>query len=474
VSARESVRFATRGVLSNKLRSLLTMSGILIGVAAVIILIAAGNGASSAIKSSISALGSNTLTVTSASTAGGRRAGGGAGGRAAGGLGGGFGGAFGGGAARPGGAGAAGGARPGGGGAGGGAGGGGAGGGAALGGGAGTVDNGTEIRSPALTMDDAQALMDPVQDPDIVSVAPVVNAPSVTATCAGASHTVATFNGTTPSYLVNDNDTVALGVPFTQSDYDQRRRVALVGLTVATSLVGGDGTAIVGQAVQFNGIAYDVVGLLASKGSTGPQDQDDRVIAPLTAVQDTLTGYGNLSSISVKAASADVVDAATAEVTQVLADRHDVSANDPDFSIFNPSSILSAVTAATGTFTMLLGAVAAISLLVGGIGVMNIMLVTVTERTREIGIRKAIGAQRGDIVGQFLLEAVLLSMFGGLLGVAIGVVVGSLKFGTFQMVVAPYSVLLAFLVSVAIGLFFGIYPANRAASLRPIDALRYE
>jgi putative ABC transport system permease protein len=459
VSAKESVRFAARGVLSNKLRSLLTMSGILIGVAAVIILIAAGNGASSAIKSSISALGSNTLTVTSASTAGGGRRTGGGAPRGGAGLGGGFGGAFGGGGARPGGAAAGGGARPGGG---------------AGGAGAGTVDNGTEIRSPALTMDDAQALLDPVQAPDVVSVAPVVNAPSVTATYAGASHAVGTFNGTTPSYLVNDNDTVAVGVPFTQSDYDQRRRVALVGLTVATSLVGGDGTAIVGQAVQFNGIDYDVVGLLTSKGSTGPQDQDDRVIAPLTAVQDTLTGYGNLSSISVKAASADAVDAATSEVTQILADRHDVSANDPDFSIFNPSSILAAVTASTATFTTLLGAVAAISLLVGGIGVMNIMLVTVTERTREIGIRKAIGAQRGDIVGQFLLEAVLLSMFGGLLGVAIGVVVGSLRFGTFQMVVAPYSVLLAFLVSVAIGLFFGIYPANRAASLRPIDALRYE
>jgi len=302
----------------------------------------------------------------------------------------------------------------------------------------------------------------------------VVNAPTVAATYAGASHTVGTFNGTTPSYLVNDNDTVAAGAPFTQSDYDEHSRVALVGLTVATSLVGGDGTAIVGQTVQFNGIDYTVVGLLTSKGSTGPQDQDDRVIAPLTAVQDTLTGYGNLSSISVKAASADAVDAATSEVTEVLADRHDVNPDDPDFSIFNPSSILSAVTAATGTFTMLLGAVAAISLLVGGIGVMNIMLVTVTERTREIGIRKAIGAQRGDIVGQFLLEAVLLSMFGGLLGVAIGVVVGSLKIGTFQLVVAPYSVAVAFAVSVAIGLFFGIYPANRAAALRPIDALRYE
>ena len=177
-----------------------------------------------------------------------------------------------------------------------------------------------------------------------------------------------------------------------------------------------------------------------------------------------------------KAASADAVDAAHdrghgRSSPPVTTSRP----TDPDFSIFNPSSILDAVTAATGTFTMLLGAVAAISLLVGGIGVMNIMLVTVTERTREIGIRKAIGAQRGDIVGQFLLEAVLLSMFGGLVGVVIGVVGRQpRRSARSSWWWRPYSVVLAFVVSVAIGLFFGIYPANRAASLRPIDALRYE
>jgi len=168
------------------------------------------------------------------------------------------------------------------------------------------------------------------------------------------------------------------------------------------------------------------------------------------------------------------VDAVSSQVTSILAARHDVTAATPDFSIFNPSSIQSAVLATTSTFTLLLGAVAGISLLVGGIGVMNIMLVTVTERTREIGIRKAVGAQRADIVGQFLLEAVLLAVLGGIVGVVLGVGVGQLRFGTFQLVVAPYSVVLAFVVSVAIGLFFGIYPANRAASLRPIDALRYE
>ena len=192
-----------------------------------------------------------------------------------------------------------------------------------------------------------------------------------------------------------------------------------------------------------------MVGLLTSKGSTGPQDQDDRVIAPLTAVQDTLTGYGNLSSISVKAAGRGRGGRARPRSRSVLADRHDVTPDDPDFSIFNPSSILAAVTAATGTFTMLLGAVAAISLLVGGIGVMNIMLVTVTERTREIGIRKAIGAQRGDIVGQFLLEAVLLSLSAGCVGVGIGVVGRQLQVRRVQLVVAPYSVVVAFVVSVA-------------------------
>ena len=447
MNIRESARFAVRGVLANKLRSLLTMSGIIIGVAAVIILVAAGTGASATVQKSISSLGSNTLTITPVSTGAGGRTGGGRGG------GGGFGGGGFGGGARAG----AGGAAPG---------------GAATG--TGTVDNGTRTRTPQLTLDDAEALVDPTLAPDVVSVAPVVSASSVTATDNGASHTVATFTGTSPSYLVNDNDTVATGAAFTDTDYTSRNRVALLGTTVATALVGGDGSAVVGQTVQFNGVAFQVVGLLGAKGSSGPQDQDDRVVAPLTSVQDTLTGYGNVSSISVKATSAGTVDAAQAEVTTILADRHHVTAADPDFSIFNPSSILAAVTSTTSTFTLLLGAVAAISLVVGGIGVMNIMLVTVTERTREIGIRKAIGAQRADIVGQFLLEAVLLSMCGGLIGVVIGVTVGQLSVGGFQLIVAPYSVVLAFGVSVAIGLFFGAFPANRAASLRPIDALRYE
>jgi len=430
----ESSRFAVRGVAANKMRSALTTLGILIGVAAVIILVAVGTGSSQSVQDSISRLGSNTLTVSANQ--------GGTGGRTRGGGGGG-GGFFGGGGGGP----AA--AAP-------------------------TADTGTKTRVAQLTLDDARALFDATAAPDVVSVAPVVSAQSVTATYNGASHAVATFTGTSASYLANDDDTVASGSSITDSDYTSHRRVALVGVTVATDLAGGDGTAILGKTVQFNGIAYDVLGILTSKGSTGPQNQDDRVIAPLTAVQDTLTGYGALSSISVKASSAATVTTAQSEVSDILNARHKVTTATADYTVSSASSILSAVTASSSTFTVLLGAVAAISLLVGGIGVMNIMLVTVTERTREIGIRKAIGAQRGDIIGQFLIEAILLSLFGAVVGVAVGLIGSQFTIVGVTPVVAPYSVVLAFGVALATGLFFGLYPANRAASLRPIDALRYE
>ena len=421
----ESTRFAVQGVTANKLRSALTTLGILIGVAAVIILVAVGTGSSQAVQDSISRLGSNTLTVSSNSTAGGGRGGGG------------FAALFG-------------------------------------GGGATGTTTGTKTRGSALTMDDAKALTDKTAAPDILGVAPVVSAQSVTATYTGASHTVGTFTGSTPAYLLIDNDTVATGSTFTDADYNAHRRVALVGTTVAKDLAGGDGTSIVGKTVAFNGKQFTVVGILTSKGSTGPQDSDDRVIAPATAVQDTLAGYGSLSSISVKATSAATTTAAQDEVQQILDGRHHVTSSDRDYSVFSASSLLSAATSSSQTFTVLLGAVAAISLLVGGIGVMNIMLVTVTERTREIGIRKAIGAGRGDIIGQFLLEAVMLSLFGAIVGVAVGLIGAQFTIVGIQPVVAPYSVVLAVGVALLTGLFFGLYPANRAATLRPIDALRYE
>jgi putative ABC transport system permease protein len=445
VSFGQIARFAVLGVTANKLRSALTTLGILIGVAAVIILVAVGTGSGTAVQDSINRLGSNTLTVNPSQGGTGGR-----GGRFAALLGGGRAIGAAGGRGAVAGAGGAGGNRN------------------------AAVDTGTRTRIAELTLDDAAALTDRRQAPDVVSVAPEVSAQSVAATYAGASHTVNTFVGTTPSYLINDNDSVQAGTAFTDADYTAHRRVALLGVTVASDLIGGDGLAIVGRQVQFNGASFTVLGVLAEKGSTGPVDADDRVIAPLTAVQDTLTGYGRLNSISVKAASANAVPAATAEVEEILNARHRVSSATADYTIFSASSILSAVSSSQKTFTVLLGAVAAISLLVGGIGVMNIMLVTVTERTREIGIRKAVGARRRDIVGQFLLEAVLLSMFGGLMGVLVGILGSRFEIVGVQPVVAPYSVALAFGVAVAVGLFFGLYPANRAAALHPIDALRHE
>jgi len=434
VNVREVLRFAWQGVTSNKPRSALTTLGILIGVAAVIILVAVGTGSSKSVQDSISALGSNTLTISASSTAAGGRGGAGGGG------GGGFGGLpnpFGGDEES-------------------------------------TSQNATQTRNPELTMADAEAIAESDEAPDVLGVAPVVSASSVTATYEGASHSVSTFTGTTPAYLLIDNTSVSAGRSFTDADYTNHARVALLGQSVAEDLVGDDVAELVGTSVSFNGLRFEVVGILESKGSTGPQDQDDRVIAPATSVQDTLSGYGALGSISVKATSADTVDGATAQVQAILDARHGVTATDRDYSVSSASSILDAATSSNETFTVLLGAVAAISLLVGGIGVMNIMLVTVTERTREIGIRKAIGARRGDIVGQFLAEAVLLSLFGGIVGVVVGLVGSRFEIVGVQPVVAPYSVVLAFGVSILIGLGFGLYPANRAAALRPIDALRYE
>ena len=423
----ESARFAIEGVTANKMRSALTTLGILIGVAAVIVLVAVGTGSSASVEASINRLGSNVLNVSSTSTAGGGRAG--AGGFP------GFG---------------------------------------AFGQAGGGTTTGTKTRSRQLTMEDARALTDTTRAPDVLGVAPIVAAQSVTAAYDGASHTVGTFTGTTAAYLGIDNDTVTSGTSFSDADYEAHRRVALVGPTVAKDLAGGDGSSIVGKTVTFNGVQYTVLGILGTKGSTGPQDGDDRVIAPASVVQDTLAGYGSLSSISVKAASATSVSAAQAEVQSILDGRHGVTSADRDYSVFSASSILSAATSSSETLTILLGVVAAISLVVGGIGVMNIMLVSVTERTREIGIRKAIGAGRGDIVSQFLLEAAMLSLFGGLIGVAVGVAVAQFSILGVKPVIEPYSVALAFGVAIATGLVFGIYPANRAASLRPIEALRYD
>jgi putative ABC transport system permease protein len=315
---------------------------------------------------------------------------------------------------------------------------------------------------------------DATSDPDVADIAPVVTASSVTAGYTGVTHTVGSFIGSTPSYLEINNDTVQYGNSFTDNDYTTRADVAVIGTTVADDLFGTPSSAV-GQTVQFNGKNFTVTGVLATKGSSGFTDQDDLVVAPLTSVQDEFTGVGqSLSSIVVQAKSSGDVTKAQNEIYAVLDSRHDVTATSRDYTVQNQAAILSTATSTTQTLTVLLGAVAAISLLVGGIGVMNIMLVTVTERTREIGIRKAIGAGRGDIVFQFIAEAVLLTVFGAVMGVIVGLIGSQFTIVGVVPVITTWSVLLAFGVAVAIGLFFGIYPANRAASLRPIDALRYE
>lgn len=256
----ESARFAWRGVMANKPRSALTTLGVMIGVASVIILVAVGTGSSQSIQDSISSLGSNTLTVSSTTSGTGGRGGGGGGGGFGGGGGGGFPG-FGGGSSDS------------------------------------TTDTGTKTRASGLSLADAQALTDAELAPDVLGVAPVVTASSVTATYSGASHSVGTTTGSSPAYLLINNDTVGKGRSFTDSEYNERARVVVVGTTVAEELAGGDGSGLLDQVIQLNGSSFTVVGILEEKGSTGPQDSDDRVIAPLTAVQDVLAGYGSLSSI---------------------------------------------------------------------------------------------------------------------------------------------------------------------------------
>ncbi|MBB5780064.1 ABC transporter permease [Nonomuraea jabiensis] len=412
----EILRFALRGLLANKMRSSLTTLGILIGVAAVIMLVAVGEGSSQSIQRNIQRLGANTLTISPQFSGGG----GGGGMRAPG----------------------------------------------------GGANTGPRTQARQLSLADAKALTDKTLAPSVRSVSPVVTASSSTATYGAASHAISQFVGTYPSYFEAVNKPVTKGTYFFNDDVLAARKVLVLGQTVVEELFGTVDP--IGKQVSVSGVPFTVVGVLKETGSTGMQDADDVAIAPLPAVQQSLSGFGSLNSIVVQASGAETTTAAQAEVTAVLNQRHGVKNDNADYRILNQATLQETVSAATGTFTVLLGAVAAISLLVGGIGITNIMLVTVTERTREIGIRKAIGAPRSAILGQFLLEATMLSLVGGLSGVLVAFIGTRFTVAGIEPVLVPSSVALALGVSVGIGLFFGSYPANRAAKLRPIQALRHE
>jgi putative ABC transport system permease protein len=400
----ESIRIAIGGLLANRLRSALTILGMLIGVASVIVLIAVGNGSAQAVQSRIEALGTNVLLVLRIPGLGGARS------------------------------------------------------------------NASQLQP--LTTQDAAALQDQNTAPDVLSSSPVVNA-SPTIAYNGNSYSPGQFIGTTPSYGAARKYSAQTGSFLTSDDVSSHRRVVVLGPTVVQNVFGGANP--IGQTIQVNGVNFQVIGVTAPKGTNGAQDQDDIAIAPITAVEDSLTGFGPINQIVVQARSQGALTPASNEVTSILDSRHQIT--DPtnaDFRVLNQGSLLQTSSQTSNVFTTLLGEVAAISLLVGGIGVMNIMLVTVTERTREIGIRKAIGARKTDILVQFLVEAVLVSMMGGLSGVVVGVLTSQFTIAGVQPVIAPYSIFLALGAAIAAGLFFGTYPASRAASLRPIDALRYE
>jgi len=293
---------------------------------------------------------------------------------------------------------------------------------------------------------------------------------------AGKNNTNTSIIGTLPEYLRIRSLTLQSGSFITDRHISGLNKVAVLGPTTATDLFDENANPI-SQTIRIEGQAFTVIGVTTAKGGSGFNSQDDIIYIPLTTAQKLLFGVNYVSSISVSAKNESVMTLAEEEITQLLLTRHKIkNANDADFRIFSQEDILSTATSVTGTFTTLLSGIAAISLVVGGIGIMNIMLVTVTERTREIGLRKALGARRRTITTQFLTEAVMITFIGGIVGTIIGIAISYVLTKTMSLPFALSipSILLAFAVSAAIGILFGWYPANKAAKLEPIEALRYE
>ena len=422
---KENLRVALRALASNKLRSVLTILGIIIGVAAVIALVAMGNGVQLYIDKQFASQGSNLVYVFPARINlrnGGNRTG--------------FVGAT----------------------------------------------SGRSGTAASLTIGDVQALNDRTQVPDAIVVVPLSmgNARSYV----GGHKYMASIYGTSADYrLLNDWPTV-YGDWFSDTDYNSHARVALLGSLVYAKLFpdGGDPT---GEELRLNDISFRITGVLEQRAGGQAGSDDDMIMIPFTTARDRLSPSRNskgqtlVNMVVAQAASKDRTDAAVQQITEVLRQRHSITfQNEDDFSVATSADLQNTIASITSVLTIFLAAIAAISLLVGGIGIMNIMLVSVTERTREIGLRKAIGAKSGVILMQFLLESLVLSLLGGLIGIGLGWGMASLvsliSNNQFQAIVTPQAVLLAVGFSALVGIVFGVYPAARAARLSPIEALRFE
>lgn len=325
-----------------------------------------------------------------------------------------------------------------------------------------------------LTNDDAKAIQSSPTVTTIQTVSPEIQRrEQITA---GRSNSNIQIIGTTSAYPTVHKVTIDIGTFITEIDNVSLSKVIVLGPQVASDLFGSS-TSAIGQTVRINGVPFRVIGVTKSKGGSGFFNQDDIGFIPLLTAQKIVFGQAYLSSIALEAKSSDVMTEAQNQVGYLLLSRHKLSnPQEADFSIFSQADILNTASQATGTFTTFLAGIAAISLLVGGIGIMNIMLVTVTERTREIGLRKALGAKKKTIITQFLIESIFLTFTGGLIGIALGILIsyGYSAATASLFVISPYSILLAFVVSGGIGILFGWYPARKAANLQPIEALRYE